>query len=515
MNMDFQFYWRLFLKRLPAMMALFLICSVTASVAALKLPPTYSTSARLLVEEARIPENMLRTTMQVDTDQQLQVIEERLTTRANMLDIARKHNVFENVSDMTPDEIVREMRGQTRISRTGGRSNEATLMRVSFQARSAIIAANVVNEYVTLILQESTQFRIDRTESTLAFFRQEVERLKDDLEAQSIEIVNFKNENGDALPGDLNYRQNRQALLQERQARLEREIASIDKQRRDLVAIYETTGQVTGTAAEPQTPQERQLSELQSQLQAALSVYSETNPRIVLLSNRIKQLEAAIAQQATSQTPSTPDAPNPPSTLQLAVAEMDQRVETLREELSDVETELDRLEATIQATAGNAIILERLERDYDAIQTRYNEAVVNLNRSLVSERIEVSAQGERITVLENANVPQTPSGPNRLKLVAAGVGAGLLLAVGFFFLLELLNRVIRRPDELNSRFGIIPLAVIPYMESRRERLLRRSILAGACLAVMIGVPALLWYVDSFYMPLDVLANRVFDRLGLT
>ena len=81
-------------------------------------------------------------------------------------------------------------------------------------------------------------------------------------------------------------------------------------------------------------------------------------------------------------------------------------------------------------------------------------------------------------------------------------------------LLELLNRVIRRPFELQSIFGIIPLAVIPYMESPRERMIRRTALVGAFVAVLIGVPAALWYIDTQYMPLDILANKVFDRLGL-
>ena len=68
---------------------------------------------------------------------------------------------------------------------------------------------------------------------------------------------------------------------------------------------------------------------------------------------------------------------------------------------------------------------------------------------------------------------------------------------------------------MQSKFGIIPLAVIPYMESRSERRRRRALLVGAFVTVLIGVPAVLYYIDTTYMPLDILANKVFDRLGLT
>jgi uncharacterized protein involved in exopolysaccharide biosynthesis len=514
MNLDLQFYWGLLLRRLPVMLALFLVCAVSATVTALKMPPTYSTSAQLLLEEAQIPDSMVRPVTQVDAGQQLQVIEQRLLTRAKLLDIARKFTVFENMQNMTPDAIVEGMRRQTNIRRTGGR-DQATLMSVSFRARSAQIAANVVNEYVTLILQESTDFRMSRAESTLAFFEQEVRRLGEDLDTQSGRIVRFKNENATALPDDLTFRQNRQTMLQERQARLEREIAALEKQRRDMVTIFEQTGQVNASSLEDLSPEQQQLQQLERDLQQALAIYSESNPRVTLLRNRIAQLQGVVQQQNSLSAETDTETARPATMFDLTIAEMAQRETSLREELLDVNEELDNLSISIQATARNAIELEALERDFQNDQMRYNEAVANLNQARVNERIEVSAQGQRISVIESANVPREPSGPNRTKLMAAGVGAGGALAVGFFLLLEMLNRAIRRPFELQSKFGINPLAVIPYMESARERRIRRTALVSAFIAVLIGVPAALWYIDTQYMPLDVLSKKVFDRLGLT
>lgn len=514
MNLDLQFYWALFLKRLPVMLALVLTCSGVATVSALKLPPTYSTSAQLLVEEPQIPESMAGSLVQVDAGQQLQIIEQRILSRANLLEIARKHQVFEDIASMTPDAIVAGMYSQTGIQRSGGRG-QATLMRVSFEARHGYIAANVVNDYVSLILEESTDFRVSRAEGALSFFEQEVRRLNDDLALQSSKIVDFKNENSNALPGDLNYRQNRQTLLQERQSRLEREIAALTKQRQDMVAIFETTGRVDTPETAAQTPEEQRLKQLRFDLQQALVVYSDSHPRIALLRNQIAQMEQSVREQASANLQSQEGQEPPASVFELTLAEMDQRKAALQEELDNLIVSLDELNASIQATAGNAIVLDGLERDFRNIQARYNEAITSLNRARVTERIELNAQGQRVSVLENANVPQEPSGPNRFKMIAMGVMTGFGLAGGFFVLLELLNRNIRRPTEMQSRFGIIPLAVIPYMESRRERLIRRSALVGAIGAVLVGVPVAIWYIDTQYMPIEILASKVFDRLGLT
>ncbi|MFK7863345.1 MAG: hypothetical protein AB8B95_03860, partial [Pseudohongiellaceae bacterium] len=174
MNLDMKFYRGLFLRRLPVMTALFLTCVVASGLVAVKLPATYSTSALLLVQEPQIPSDMAAV-LRTDPGQQLQVLERQLLTRANMLDIARKFDVFTDIRTMSPDDIVETMRGQTSIRRTGGRG-QATLMTISFEGASARVVSNVVNEYVTLVLAENTENRMARAEGTLSFFEQETKR---------------------------------------------------------------------------------------------------------------------------------------------------------------------------------------------------------------------------------------------------------------------------------------------------------------------------------------------------
>ena len=140
-------------------------------------------------------------------------------------------------------------------------------------------------------------------------------------------------------------------------------------------------------------------------------------------------------------------------------------------------------------------------------------ALNNLNAAQVSERIESTAQGQRITVIENANVPQFPSGPNRPLIATMGGLVGMGLAASYFVLLEILNRAIRRPVELQNRFNIVPIAVIPYMESAGQRMMRRTVRIVATVGVMIAVPLALWYVDTNYIPLEIVVQKGLSKLG--
>ena len=503
---DLRFYWSLLMRRLPVMLALFIICSAFGAAWAIRAPATYSTSARLLVENPRILES--RDSSAGSANEMLQVIEQQLMTRANLIDVANKLNVFGQNNTLSVDEKLDEMRANTTIRRTGGR-DEATMMTVSFTSPDPRIAAAVVNEFTTLILGSNTRNRVGVAENRLAFFQQEVERLAQDLDGQNARILEFKRANADALPENLQYRQDRQSLMQERMARLESDLAVLQAQRAEMVRLFEQTGNVPSNAA-PQTPEQQQLVALRAELNSVLGIYAEDSPRVRTLRNRIASAERAV--QAQGNPADTANSGN--SLLDVNLSQIDSRVSALQNEMAQANQELENLRASISATAANTIALGSLERDHQNIQDRYNAAVASLDQARQVERVETSAQGQRITVIEAASVPGQPSGPNRKKIALAGISLGLGLAGGFFALMELLNNAIRRPAELRSRFQITPLAVIPYIEGRAERRRRQAVLMAAILAVAIIIPLGLWGIHTQYMPLDILAQKIVTRLGL-
>ena len=508
---NFQLYRSLLLQRLPFMLALLIVFSGFGIVTAMRLPSTYTTSARLLVEAPMIDEEDRR----IDTtdSETLQIIEQQLITRANLIDVANKYRVFSPALGLDPDQIVNRMRDQTSISRSAGRE-QATLMTLGFTSESAQKAADVANEYVSLVLKANSRERIDRAEGALEFYEQEVRRLGEDLDAQSAKIVDFKNANIDSLPENLQFRQSRQALLQERLSRLDSELASLQAQRKDMMTLFETTGSLP-VAARPATPEQEELARLQSELRQTLAIYAEDSPRVRALRNRIAIAEGAVSAVTT---PTAPAAGGQQGTgnavLDVTLAQIDSRVALLQKEATQTNAELDSIMESINATAANAITLEGLQRDQENIQTRYNSAVASLNQARTTERIETSARGQRITVIEGATVPNQPSGPKRKQIAAAGFGVGAGLAAGFFALMEFLNRTIRTPTELRQRFGITPISVIPFIEGRAERIRRRVLRMSMVVAVAIVVPLSLWLVHTQYMPLDILTQKILIRLGL-
>jgi capsule polysaccharide export protein KpsE/RkpR len=335
--------------------------------------------------------------------------------------------------------------------------------------------------------------------------------LGEDLSRQSARILEFKNQNIDALPEGMDYRMNRQSMLMERRSQLERDKSSVKDMRDRISQIFQATGQLPGSAEERMSPSQQALLEARRELETARSIYSETNPRVRVLTARVAQLEREVAGTAGTDA-STSD----PSTalFDMQMSELDAREAFIDEQLKLVIDELAQIEDALARTPGNAITLQALERDYENISMRYDAASERLAAAAVGERIELTSKGQRITVLRQAVVPREPTSPNRPLIIAAGLAAGLGLSGALVVLLELLNRTVRRPADLTRALQISPLGTLPYISTSAETVKRR----GASLAVVallaIGLPAALYYLHVEYMPLDLLADRAMSRMGL-
>ena len=160
------------------------------------------------------------------------------------------------------------------------------------------------------------------------------------------------------------------------------------------------------------------------------------------------------------------------------------------------------------------MVLDSLLRDYDNIQKQYNTSVGRLSQASTGERIEVLSRGERLTVIEQPAVPNRPTKPNRMKIAGAGTAMGIALGLALIFLIEFLNKAPRRPEDIIKKMDIWPIAALPYTRTRRELVMQRSRKLALILIILVGGPITVWAVHEFYLPLDLLAEKVMNKMGV-
>jgi uncharacterized protein involved in exopolysaccharide biosynthesis len=382
-------------------------------------------------------------------------------------------------------------------------------MTVAFEGETGQAAAGVVNEYNTLILNEDVATRTSRAEDTVEFFNQEVARLSGELGIMSAKLLEFQEKNADALPNTLQFRMGQQTQFQANLTTVESNIAVQSDQKARMIALFQATGQLTGTAA-AQTPEAQQLNQLRQQMNTFIATYSPTNPKVKQLQAQIDQLEAIVQAQ---QLP--PDAAGSQmSPLDVQIAAIDTQIQALEAQRTQLNEQLAVLKDSIDRTPANQVALDALNRDYANIQQQYNTAVARQAQAAAGEQIEIRSKGERISIVDAATVPDSPAKPNRILIAGGGIFAGAGLGIAAIVLMELFNRAVRRPKDLIKAFGITPIATIPYMRTPSETMMRRSGFAAMLLVAVIGIPALIYAVHVFYQPLDLIVAKVAAKLGI-
>lgn len=513
MNLDLKYNAAVFWRRFPYFIVVASLLTSLGLILAIILPPAYEARAKLLVEQEQIPQDLASSTVRTNALEQLQIIEQRLMTRGNLLETANRLGVYANRDPedgpMSASDIVDDMRARTTFERQTGR-NTATTMTISFRAPTSALAAQVTNEFVTLVLRENVEMRTSRAGDTLEFFEQEVERLSGELSTQSARILEFRNANADALPTSLNFLQGREATLEERLAQIDRDVTSLTEQRTRIIEIFERTGQLAATG--PRTPEQEALDTARRQLDDALLIYAPSNPRVRVLENKVALLEERAAARAAK---SDDEDSGEGTLLDAQLVDIDGKIERLEEEKVSIAERLEETRAALQRIPANTNVLQALERDQQNIQAQYNRAAERLSVAATGERIELLSKGQRITVIEQATAPQAPTTPNRPLIAAGGVGAGIVFGLGVVLLLELLNRSIRRPIELTTRLGITPLAVLPYVRTDRERFINRAMTMGLVILFIIVVPVALYMVHMLAYPLDTVFEGIANSLGFS
>lgn len=288
-SQDVRFYLSIFLRRLhffliPLVVVTFAGCSI-----ALILPSVYLAVAKIMVESPRIPADLARPSVPADGIRQLQILEQQLTTRANLLAMAEKFAIYPD-ADISADATATDMRARTKVEPVRfddlGGGGGAIAFAISFEARDPSLAADVANAYAAAILESNGRERKARAADAHEFFRHDVDRLEAALNDARDAILRFKREHQDALPDSLEFRRMQQRTGEERLQQLQREEVSLQQRRSTIEQILAAPGTGGSPTADGQT-----LADLRRALTEQQAIFSDDSPKLRMLRSRIADLE--------------------------------------------------------------------------------------------------------------------------------------------------------------------------------------------------------------------------------
>jgi len=572
-------------RRLRPMLIATVAGLLTAAVAALLWPPTYRSTATILIEQQELPSDLVRSTVTSFADERVQVISQRVMTTETLLGIIRRYGLYpKERSRETRDQIIDRMRHDIDVKmisadvvdpRSGAPTKATIAFTVSFSDRSAEEAAKVANELTTLFLNDNVETRTQLADGAASFLKAQVAQVSQHLGRVESELSAFEAKHFDSLPDltqlnlglidrteqqleeaeeHVNSVEEQEVFLQAQLAQLKPDAAVFSDSgqqvlstpdrlrmlRSELAAdrasygseypdIARLTREVAGLEAVSKDPTDindlrRNLDDAKSKLAAVEKRYGPDYPDRVRLEHEVKSYEqdlATAAKAVASKSASgTGDEVGPADNP--AYVEIRAQLNATRDDLTatkareaKLQADLDRYQRRVMETPRIQKQYEQLTQDYNVTTATYANLRGRLAEAEIGKNLEIDRKGERFTLIEPPLVPEEPVSPNRPLVMILGVVLSLLLAVGIAALLEALDGTVRGRRDLASLVaGVAPLAIIPDIVVELPRLhvwMRRIIVAGACLAVMIGG---VLAVNFLYEPLDVLWFVLLRRLGL-
>jgi len=394
--------WAIVKRRYLYFVVPFVLVFVIVVVVAYALPRSYEAKATILIESQRIPSELASTTITASPSERINVIEQRLLARDNLLSIASKFSLYnsEGRRDNSPSEIVEYMRDAIEIKQIGvatsRRNTQVIGFDVTFLYTNATLAARVTNELVNSILSQNIETRLSRAAETSEFFQQQLRNLEKKLLAVENQIAAYKRDNETALPDTL-------AIRREKLTEISANIDAIGRQI-TLSEQAENGAGSTGGAEAQQLAFRLQSQELnydafveRRELLAPLLEKGFVSQRTMDdLDRQIAQAEIEIAAVKSQMAQ------------QGFTADPDTRLKLLQSQKVEFERRAADLRKSISRTPSVEVELAAMVREYEDLRAEDTQTKAKLTDAEIGEKLEQDRQAERFEVLEQAGEEHRP-----------------------------------------------------------------------------------------------------------
>ncbi len=334
-----------------------LIIFAISVMIAVALPPIYKSTSTILIEEQEIPANFVMATVTSFVEQRLQSIHQRIMSTSRLIDIIKRFNLYSDLKGrLTSEQIVEEMRNSIKLEtisaevvdrRTGRPSSATVAFTLTYEGKGIPDKVQrVANVLTSLFLEENLRARERQTRETSQFLRNEMKKLKTDLDQIEAKIADFKAIHINALPEI--FQVNMQSLNN-----TERNIERLNQQFQSLKERegYLQTQLASITPLEKMTEDKRRLRELRVQLANLETRFTDEYPDVIKTKEEIEKLEKGIKNidKTTGTSDSLPD--NPAYiTLASQLASTQAEIESVKKQIINLNIKAEEYRRRIEAT---------------------------------------------------------------------------------------------------------------------------------------------------------------------
>ncbi len=457
-----------------------LIFPLIAVVITYRLTPTYTSQTLVLIEPQTVPDTYVKPILAQDIDSRLSSMKEQILSRSRLEPIIDRFNL--GGAGMNMDDKVTMTRkniGITPIHSEIQGSGGLPGFFISFTASDPHTAQLVCREITSLFVSENLQAREQSAEGTTQFLKGQLDQAKSNLDSQDAKLAAFQREYMGSLPEQ---QQTNMQMLNTLSTQLDATTQALARMEQDksledaLLAQQSHQSLAPGLKASPQT-QQLELQKLEAQAADLTTRYTAEYPTVVSIQRQIADLRAQMAQSAN--TPAVAAASSAtqydsPGVMQLRaqIAALNNSIVLKRRDQAAIQAQIRLYQGRIQSTPMIEAKMKDLTRDHQTAQDFYDSLQAKMNQSQMATDLERRQEGEQFRVMDDANLPDAPTFPNRTVFAAGGLVLGLGLGLLLVSLLEYRDKSLRSERDVWA-FTKLPtlatIALVPEANGAKSR----------------------------------------------
>ena len=444
-----------------------------------RMTPIYTSQTLVIIDSPKVPDDYVKPVVETNLNNRLASMKEQILSRSRLEPIIKQYNLGDPKGDMDTridsvrkDIEVKPIRSE--IARDGGLPG----FFIYFKAGDPHTAQQVCRQITSLFLTESLKARQQSAEGTTAFIQEQLDDAKNNLDAQDAKLAAFQRENIGALPEDQDGNMNMLTTLNTQLDATTQEITRLEQERSYREALLAQQGQGTvATPAEPgqkATPkltgqataeQAADLQRLQTELADLSARYTPDYPDVVATKRKIADLKKEISQNGTPAAASAGGSPvhvDSPAVQQLRAQTraIDDMIQQKRRVQAKVQGEIGTYQGRLQASPLVSAKYKELTRDYTTAQQFYDSLLAKKNQSQMATELEHQQQGEQFRVMDDANLPDQPTFPNRTRFALGGLAVGIALGIAIVAFLEFRDKSLRSERDVWAFTKLPTLGII-------------------------------------------------------
>ena len=451
------------------------------------LAPKFTSQSVVLVEGQKVPESMVQPVVSEDLTARVSTLQQQILAESKLRPLVQR--VFPAKNPAEVGAMIDTIRTNMSVesvpsdllaigsSGKGKRASGSAFpgFYVKYTAANAREAQLICNELTTMLVDENSRQIAEAAAGTSEVLNRGIEDAKNNLDSMDSKLAEFKKQYVGQLPGD---EENNLKILTGLNSQLEANTQTLNRAQQDkaytesILAQQLAAWKSSQNATNPETLQ-KQLSDLQTQLLQLKSKYTDDHPDVIKAKADIEGVKKKLAdvnKAAASGTDDTSDKgsimePAEVRQLRLQLHQYQELIAAATRDQKRLQQEISNYQSRVSLSPAVEEQYKQLTRDYDNSLKGYQDLLAKKSSADLTVKMNNQAVGERMFPLNPADLPDSPSFPNRLMFALGGLAAGAAIGVGISLLLELKDNSIRNERDAEAVLELPTLIAVPWVGS--------------------------------------------------